>query len=209
MAGLGDYIKSGIDDVKRNPLPFIVGYLLAGIVSGLTLGILAGPMFVGYFAMFHKSKRGEPVEIGDLFKRIDKDAILTGIIFIAAIVAISIVFGILAAVAKVGAIALVGNLVTLAIQLLLAWAFMAQALKARPFMEAYMASIDVWKKDAVGALIALIVCGIFGYLGIIACGIGVLVTMPMGMGGMMAYYLDKQGLLPAPVAAPAAAPAPR
>ena len=98
MAGLGDYVKDGVEDLKRNAVTLIIAEIVGGIVAGVTLGILAGPMVVAFNEMLLRGRKGEQLAVGDMFRRIDKDAILTAIIPIAGIVAVMIVMGILTAV---------------------------------------------------------------------------------------------------------------
>jgi hypothetical protein len=203
MAGLGDYIKGGVEDLKKHPAPLIVGLILAGIAGSIPVINLAttGICQVGMQTMVYKIKKGETPAIGDVFSRTDMDAIMIGVPS-AGIGLLSLVntFAI-----GSGALAMLLSLLSLVVGIALVWAPLIQATKKGPFMESFTGSLSFWGKDPVTNLITLIVCGIVGALGVIACGIGVLATAPIAMCAIMGYYLDKSGQAPAAAAAPAAA----
>lgn len=59
------------DLFKNNALTFAIAALLCAFISGLTLGILAGPLFVGFIDLVRRARRGEAVQIGEVFNRFD------------------------------------------------------------------------------------------------------------------------------------------
>lgn len=208
MPGIGDYIKAGLEDVKKDPVNLILGLFVAGLAASFTLGILGGSVQAGYQELIRKTRRGEKGAIGDIFSLINKDTILIGLAPFVAIIALSIVVGILVAVTKVAAIGLIAQLGQLVIQLGVMWAIPMYVATRKGFMECLMGSIEFWKKNPVGHLIAAIVFGIVGFAGAIACGIGMLVTLPIATSCLLHYYLDNSGFATAPTgAAPASAPA--
>jgi hypothetical protein len=53
--------------------PLIVGTLIAGLLSIVTLGILAGPLFAGVYSMvIGRVRDGRPAEVGDVFSQMDR-----------------------------------------------------------------------------------------------------------------------------------------
>jgi len=56
---------------QRDPLTFVLSAVVAMLVGGLSLGILAGPLAVGLFDMVRRAERGEPIEVGQVFERFD------------------------------------------------------------------------------------------------------------------------------------------
>jgi uncharacterized YccA/Bax inhibitor family protein len=56
---------------KANALVLVLASIVATLVASLSLGILAGPLFVGAIDIVRKARRGEPVQVGDVFARFD------------------------------------------------------------------------------------------------------------------------------------------
>src|SRR5688572_26076010 len=79
MAGVGDYIKGGVDDLKRAPGPMILGLLVTGLGTIFTLTLAASMLSVGYNKLLYKVKRGEQAAIGDVFSALNKDAFMIGV----------------------------------------------------------------------------------------------------------------------------------
>ena len=65
-------IKGGWELIK-NQYWLFVGMTLVGVLIGsaVPLGILLGPMMCGLYLAFFKTRRGEPIEFGMLFKGFD------------------------------------------------------------------------------------------------------------------------------------------
>jgi len=204
MAGVNDYISAGLNDVKKDPVNMIVGLFAAGIGGMFSLGILMGSVQAGYMNMARKIRKGEPAAIGDVFGLINKDTILIGLAPIGVSIVCSILAGILVAVTKVGILGLPFQLLSVAVSIALCWAVPVYVATQKPFMDCFMGSIEFWKKNPVGHLIALIVFGIVGGIGAIACGVGALVTYPIAVTSILHYYLDNSGNAAAAPAAPAA-----
>jgi uncharacterized membrane protein len=56
---------------KKNALVFVLASLLATMVAAVSLGILAGPLFVGLIEVVRRAQRGESVQVSDVFGRFD------------------------------------------------------------------------------------------------------------------------------------------
>jgi hypothetical protein len=76
-------LKNGWELFVKDIGPLLIGYLIAGILSVLTLLILTGPLFGGLFKMvFRRVREGRTAEIGDVFDCMDQ----FGALFIAVLV---------------------------------------------------------------------------------------------------------------------------
>jgi hypothetical protein len=81
------------DVFKNNALTFAIAALLCAFISALTLGILAGPLFVGFIDLVRRARRAEAVQIGEVFNRFDSfgsSVLATFLIAIAIIVGCSL-----------------------------------------------------------------------------------------------------------------------
>ncbi len=79
---IGETLKLGWADFTRHPVELIVGTLLVGLLSVVSLGICAPALIVGYYRMCLKAARGEPIVIGDVFSGFPSflNALLLGLI---------------------------------------------------------------------------------------------------------------------------------
>jgi hypothetical protein len=59
------------DTFRREPVLFLIAGVVAMLVSVVTLGVLIGPMTVGYVELVRKVRLGEPVAVSVLFSRMD------------------------------------------------------------------------------------------------------------------------------------------
>jgi hypothetical protein len=64
-------VSAGFSGFKKNPVTHIVATLLVLFISGIGVGLLAGPMFVGYMRMIKIEDDGGQIEIADVFKGFD------------------------------------------------------------------------------------------------------------------------------------------
>jgi uncharacterized membrane protein YvlD (DUF360 family) len=70
---VGLAFKKGWDAFTADIVPFLVGALIAGLLSIITLGILAGPLTAGLYNMAVRRMRdGRRAEIGDVFSCFDR-----------------------------------------------------------------------------------------------------------------------------------------
>ncbi|HEX5658082.1 MAG TPA: hypothetical protein VFX59_12845 [Polyangiales bacterium] len=59
------------DTFRREPVLFLIAGAVGMLVSIVTLGVLLGPMTVGYIELVRKVRLGEPVAVSVLFRRMD------------------------------------------------------------------------------------------------------------------------------------------
>jgi uncharacterized membrane protein YvlD (DUF360 family) len=70
---IGLAFKGGWNAFTADIVALIVGGLIAGLLSIVTLGILAGPLFAGLYNMVGSRIRdGRPAKIGDVFSCMDR-----------------------------------------------------------------------------------------------------------------------------------------
>ena len=59
-------VRESWETIKSDPVLFIVGSVLVAVVSVVSLGVLAGPMFVGFIQLVQRRRRGQAAKIGDV-----------------------------------------------------------------------------------------------------------------------------------------------
>jgi hypothetical protein len=59
-------VRESWDTFKADPLLYIAASLLVALVSAISLGILAGPMIVGFIEIVRRRRRGQSARVGDL-----------------------------------------------------------------------------------------------------------------------------------------------
>ncbi|MBI5516666.1 MAG: hypothetical protein HY909_22975 [Deltaproteobacteria bacterium] len=79
----------GISTRSENLLPLLVDAAIVIVGGVCTLGVLAGPLAVGYNAMAVRASRGQPIAVGDSLKGLSQlgTALVAGLlVFLAAVV---------------------------------------------------------------------------------------------------------------------------
>lgn len=74
---------------KNDALLFVIAAAVVGIVCTLTLGLLTGPLTVGFIELVRRSRRGEPVAVGTVFSRFDT-FIPTFVAFLLIVIAVTV-----------------------------------------------------------------------------------------------------------------------
>lgn len=207
---IGDGISTGVAALKSNPVAYIVGYIIVGVGSSVTLGLLAGPLLLGYVRMVVKGQKGQPVDLNDIFEPM-KTAFLPA--WIASFLGLAIV--------AIGYVPIFVLMLVLPPSLFMVFSLLGMVyfIAAEFFVVAYFSLLGLsggydWKKtlqdtlsfyksDTAPRLIYNLVLGLVGGAGAIACGIGALVTIPIGFAGIVAGIGRETGALEA---APAPAP---
>lgn len=161
---------------KKNPLTHVVATLLVGVVSSVSSGLLTGPMVVGYMRMIAKEQRGEAAQIGDVFRGFD-DFVPA---FVAGLISLLVVsLGLM--------LCFIPGL------LILALPSVALSLVAQGEKDGVAAFNQAWRivtKNLGAAFWCALVLSVVGSLGLLLCGIGVLVTGPLSMIG--SYFMARQ-----------------
>jgi hypothetical protein len=198
----GDWIKEGFNLYKNNLGLLILASLIALLLSGVTLGILGGPMFAGLIGIILKLRDEEqpPPKVGDIFQGFQR--FLPSFLF-------SIVWGAIILVASfiLALIPCLGQLLIICLALA-ASAFLMFGLflivdQNMDFWPASMASIEKVKPAFFPYLGLAVVAGIIGEIGALACGIGACVTMPIYFAIIAVAYRNAFANGQAPPAPPA------
>src|SRR5690554_911992 len=65
-------LKKSLELYGKNFVPVFFATLITALVSGITFGLLAGPLLGGLFVFLRKTIEGEKAELGEIFSRFDK-----------------------------------------------------------------------------------------------------------------------------------------
>jgi len=172
-----EWIQQGWELYKANIGVWIVASLLVIVINVATLGLLSGPMMAGlvWMALVLVDRKDPKPQMGDVFKGFDY--FLQSFLFY-------LVWGIIMlAISLVSLIPCVGTLVVIVVSITLHTALMFGLFlivdKKMDFWPASMLSLNVVKPNFFPFLGLLVVAMLIGHVGAIACGIGVIVTMPI------------------------------
>ena len=188
----GEWIQQGWELYKANIGVWIVASLLAIVISVATLGILSGPMMAGlaWMALVLVDRKEPKPQMGDVFKGFDY--FLQSFLF-------CLVWGIIMlAISVVSLIPCIGPLVVIVFSIVLHTVLMFGLFlivdKKMEFWPASMLSLNVVKPNFFPFLGLLVVAGLIGQVGAIACGIGVIVTMPIAVCILAVAYRNVFGV---------------
>ena len=208
MVKTGEWISEAWAIVKEDLWMHVLIYLVFMLGSSVTGGIIQGPLMAGYlFIVFRKlSDKGYVPAVGDLGKGFE--------VFLQAFLA-SIVGGLIASLGVIACV--VGVFVTAAMVM---FAIPLVMDRKMDFWPAIQMSMDKVKENYVGWGLFVLSIWALQLLGAIACGVGMLVTGPIGIVAIALAYRDNFGIqmveaagaaapmAPPPVAPPAAPPTP-
>ncbi len=188
----GEWIEKGFNLYKENFGTLVLASLIAVVLSTVTVGVLAGPMFAGVLLITFGflDKKGARPEVGTLFKGFEY--FLNSFLFI-------IIWGISLFVASMvlGLIPCIGQLASIFV------VFVAHALlmfglflivdKRREFWPASVESFNKVKINFWPFLGFSVVTNIIGSIGVIACGVGLIFTLPIQACILTVAYRDLFG----------------
>ncbi len=173
---IGECVSLGFEGLKKNPLTYILGFLLLTIINSMTFGILLGPLWVGYLKMVKIDDEGGRAKIGDLFKGFDD--------FIPALVA-----GIVSSL-----IIFAGTILCIIPGIIVAPILpISLYLVANGEKDGVKAVTRAWKAlsaNLVQAFLGSLVLSVIGMLGFVLCCIGIVLTIPITFIGN--YHMAKQ-----------------
>lgn len=197
----GDYIKEGFDLFKENAAVLILASLIALAIATVSLGILAGPMMAGLIIIILRIKDGDPQQptAGDVFQGFQY--FLPTFLYVVVWTLILIIpMLILAFIPCLGPILMI--CLSLAAAAFLMFSFFLIVDQKMDFWSASMASFAKVKESFFPYLGISAVAMLIGQLGSIACGIGVIATMPIQWAILAVCYRDVfgPGQAPAPAA---------
>jgi len=138
--------------------------------------VLSGPMVVGYMRMIQKEEEGATVEFTDVFKGFDD--------FVPALLAVllsSLIVSVGFMLCFVPGLLLIGLVPTAAYLV---------AVGEKDGINAIKRAFEAVKANLLGTVICSLILSIVGSLGAILCGVGVFITLPIGMIGF--YHMARQ-----------------
>ncbi len=173
---IGTCISAGIAGLKKDPLAHIAATVLVGVVGGVSAGLLTGPMLVGYMRMIQNEEQGGKADFMDVFKGFDDFVpALLAVLLSSILVSIGFMLCFLPGLLIVGLVPTAAYLV---------------AVGEKDGINAIKQAFAAVKANLLGTVICSLVLGIVASLGAILCGVGVILTLPIGMIG--SYHMAKQ-----------------
>ena len=178
QVNFGDWIEKGFILYKDNFGTLVLASIIAVVLSVVTVGILAGPMIAGLSMVILDllNKKEPKPEAGKVFKGFDYflNSFLFVVVWGLAIIIGSLILGI---------IPLIGQLASIffayAAQAFLMFGFFLIVDGQMDFQAASMESINTVKTNFWPFFGVSAVAGIIGSIGAIACGIGIVFTIPI------------------------------
>lgn len=180
---LGKALQKSIDLYLKNlGLLFITGLVVA-ILSIVTVGILAGPLIGGLIILILKLERGDKPEFNEIFAHFDKfiPTLLITIVYML----ISMIIGIIPVIGLI-----VGIIAGPAINLIYAVAIAFAVEKNIEPLEAIKRGYSCFMTNPGLNWVYSLVIGVLSGVGAIACGIGVIFTIPLSTIGMTIAYQE-------------------
>ncbi|MBR2940184.1 MAG: hypothetical protein IKC14_02625 [Kiritimatiellae bacterium] len=178
---IGDAISAGWNIYKDNFGLVFLGCLITWLVSAVSCNVCLGPLLCGMFMVLARIiKKSEPKpEVGDVFKGFDKFLPAFLLVLVCGI-CYFVLQCILLIIPIIGWILLF--IVAFAYGPILTWALMLIANRDMKWTEAVGFVLKATFNGKFTMPIVLgILAGIIGVVGIIACGIGIIFTMPLAV----------------------------
>ena len=174
----GDWIEGGFNLYKANFGTLVLSAIFVVVIGTVTAGILAGPMLAGLALVTLQlldGKEPQP-EAGKVFKGFDYflQSFLFVVVWGIGILIVSIILGGIPVLGQLASIAFV-----YAAQAFLMFGMFLIVDRQMDWLPASMESIDIVKANFWPFFGLSTVAGIIGSLGAIACGIGVVFTIPI------------------------------
>ncbi len=163
-------------ETGRSASPFFAMFSFTGIIAGLLMYVLVQLLLAGLIKMAIKQIKGEPIAIGDITSALD---------VLPAVIGASIVIGIITTIGSYLCVVpglVAGGLLMLAIPLIVDHRAGA--------MESLSMSFDTLKSEWLMATLFFLVVYIIIGIGAIPCGLGLLVTIPLGLLSIAVIYRD-------------------
>lgn len=186
---IADVLRRGFNLYKENITTLIVAGLLAMVISVATVGILAGPMAAGLVMItLGLADRKDPKpEVGDLFKGFTF-FVPTLVFVILAVVAQLLGQTILKFLPIIGP--LISGLYAVSLNTVLMFVIFYIVDRKMDVVAAIQQSFETVKVNFWIFLAINILAGVISALGVIACGIGIVVTAPIGAAILTVVYRD-------------------
>ena len=174
----GDWMEGGFNLYKANFGTLVLASIFVVVISAITAGILAGPMLAGLALMTLQllDRKGPQPEAGKVFKGFDYflQSFLFVIVWGIGILIVSIILGVVPVIGQLASVAFV-----YAAQAFLMFGMFLIVDRQMDWLPASTESINIVKTNFWPFFGLSAVAGIIGSIGAIACGIGVVFTIPI------------------------------
>lgn len=173
-----EWIHAGFTLYRDNFTVLFLANLIAVILSIVTLGILAGPLFAGVIIITLQciDKKETKPEVGDLFKGFEY--FLDSFLLVLIVAAVSSIASfILVQIPVIGPI--LSWCASIAISTLVMFSLFLIVERKMNFMDASKTSINLVKTNFLPFVAFFIVASFLAHIGVLACIIGILVTSPV------------------------------
>lgn len=189
------YLRQGWERFRQDPLPavgftvvvVIIAIVLAAIDKDRTVGIgslisflITGPLYAGYYLVGLQQRRGQTVVFADFFRGFNR---FTDFFLVNLLIGVMVL---------IGTVLCVLPGIYLGVSYLLAIPMVAdRGLSPWEAMEASRQRITRQWFPALGLILLI---GLVNLLGLLPCGLGLLVTVPWSYATILAAYEDQFGL---------------
>jgi hypothetical protein len=199
--GLGAWLGQAWEMVMGDAMSFVLGVLIAGLVTIVTLGIAGPPMQAGLFIMAVKRFRNEQITPGTVFEGFQYFLSSWGVMLIQVLlggIGGAVIGGAMGAVlSAVGAdpesIAalgqVIGSVVSIVVAAALFYAMVLVVSAGTGAMDAVRGSWEMTKPDFLSYVGMTIVLQLVVSAGALVCGVGLLITAPMLPCAVVAAYM--------------------
>ncbi len=174
----GEWIEKGFNLYKENFGILVLASLIAVLVSAITAGVLAGPMAAGVLLIVFQlhDRKGPRPEVGTLLRGFDffLNSFLFFIVWGIAIFIVSLVLGLVPCIGQLASL-----FVVFVAHALLMFGLFLIVDRRMGFWPASLESFNMVKRNFWPFLGFSVVTNLIGGVGAVACGIGVVFTLPI------------------------------
>ena len=174
----GEWIEGGFNLYKANFGLLVLASIFVVVISAVTAGLLAGPMLAGLALITLQllDRRDPAPEAGQVFKGFDYflQSFLFVVVWGIGILIGSLILGVIPVIGQLASIAFV-----YAAQAFLMFGMFLIVDREMDWLPASTESINIVKSNFWPFFGLSAIAGIIGSIGAIACGIGVVITIPI------------------------------
>jgi len=180
---MGEIVSKSFNEVFSNIGGYVLLALAITLVGGITMGILMGPLMGGMFYVIRRKLRGQgELDIGMAFNKGFEKFAPT---FLFALI-VAVAYGIIIFILMITVIGMVAFIIVIpALIAIVAIGLQLIMEENMEFGAALSEAFNILKSQFWMLILTCLVLGLVSGLGTIACGIGVLVTMPIAYVGMV------------------------
>lgn len=188
----GEWIENGFRLYKENFATLVLASLIAVVLSAVTVGVLAGPMAAGVLLITLGliDKKDPGPEVGTLFRGFDYflNSFLFMIVWGIALFVVSLIVGLVPCIGQLASL-----FVVFVAHALLMFGMFLIVDRRMEFWPASLESFNKVKPNFWPFLGFAVVSNLIGSIGAIACGIGVVFTLPIQACILTVAYRDVFG----------------